>query len=80
MIAVCRATVALHPNHAGAWRLMTVALGLLGRTDEAGEALAQTVKLQPGLSSAHVEINTVFADPSDRSRFLRGLRNAGLRD
>ena len=31
-IAVCRATAALHPNHAGAWRLMTVSLGLLGRT------------------------------------------------
>jgi TolB-like protein/cytochrome c-type biogenesis protein CcmH/NrfG len=80
MIAVCRATVALHPNHAGAWRLMTVALGLLGRTEEAGEALAQTRKLQPDLSSAHVEINTVFADASDRSRFLLGLRKAGMKE
>ena len=26
-IDVCRATAALHPNHAGAWRLMTVSLG-----------------------------------------------------
>src|SRR5262249_44097417 len=30
-IAVCRATTAMHPNHAGAWRLLTVSLGLLGR-------------------------------------------------
>jgi TolB-like protein len=79
-ITVCRATAALHPNHAGAWRLMTVSLGLLGRTDEAGHALAHTLTLQPDLSSAHVEINTAFANPSDRSRFLLGLRKAGLKN
>jgi adenylate cyclase len=77
-IAVCRATSALHPNHAGAWRLMTVSLGLLGRIDEAKQALAHTRKLQPDLSAEHVEKNTVFANPSDRSRFLLGLRKAGL--
>jgi Flp pilus assembly protein TadD len=79
-IAVCRSTAALHPNHAGAWRLMTVALGLLGRIDEAREALAHTLTMQPDLSSAHVANDTVFADPADRSRFLEGLRKAGLKD
>jgi TolB-like protein len=79
-IAICRATAALHPHHAGAWRLMTVSLGLLGRTEEAREALAHTLTLQPDLSSAHVEHNTVFADPADRARFLLGLRKAGLKD
>jgi len=77
-LAVCRATAALHPNHAGAWRLMTVSLGLLDRLDEAKAALAHTLTLQPDLSSAHVEANTVFADPADRSRFLLGLQKAGL--
>ena len=79
-IAVCRSTVALHPNHAGAWRLMTVSLGLLGRIDEAKEALNHTLTLQPDLSSAHVANDTVYADPADRSRFLEGLRKAGLKD
>ena len=77
--AVCRSIAALHPNHAGAWRLMTVSLGLLGRIDEAREALAHTLTLQPDLSSAHVTNDTVFADPSDRSRFLLGLQKAGLK-
>jgi TolB-like protein/DNA-binding winged helix-turn-helix (wHTH) protein len=77
-VAVCRATSAMHPNHAGAWRLMTVSLGLLGRIDEAKQALAHTLKLQPDLSVDHVEKNTVFANWSDRSRFLMGLRKAGL--
>jgi Flp pilus assembly protein TadD len=79
-IAVCRSIAALHPNHAGAWRLMTVSLGLLGRTEEAREALAHTLTLQPDLSSAHVTNDTVFAHPSDRSRFLLGLQKAGLKD
>ena len=34
-LAVCRATVAIYPNHAGAWRLTTVCLGLLDRIEEA---------------------------------------------
>jgi TolB-like protein/Flp pilus assembly protein TadD len=78
-IAVCRATAALHPNHAGAWRLMTVSLGLLGRIEEAREALAHTLTMQPDLSSAHVANDTVYADPADRARFLEGLRKAGLK-
>ena len=78
-IEVCRATAELHPNHAGAWRLMTVALALLGRIDEAKAALAHTLMLQPDLSGDHVETNTVFADPADRFRFLKGLRKAGLK-
>jgi TolB-like protein/cytochrome c-type biogenesis protein CcmH/NrfG len=77
-VAVCRATAARHPHHAGAWRLMTVSLALLERIDEAREALAHTLTLQPDLSSAHVTHDTVFADPADRSRFLLGLRKAGM--
>ena len=77
-IAVCRETATLHPNHAGAWRLMTVSLALLGREDEAREALARTLALQPDLKMSHVEQNTVYADPADRGRFLEGLRKAGL--
>jgi TolB-like protein len=78
--AVCRSLTALHPHHAGAWRLMTVSLGLLGKTDEAREALARTLALQPDLSSAHVVHDTVFVNPNDRARFLLGLQNAGLKD
>ena len=79
-IAVCRAYAALHPHHAGAWRLMTTSLGLLGKIDEAREALSRTLALQPDLSSAHVANNTVFANPDDRARFLLGLQKAGLKD
>ena len=78
-IAVCRSVAARHPNHAGARRLMTVSLGLLGRIDEAKESLDHTLTLQPDFSTDHVAYNTVFAHASDRTRFLRGLKRAGLR-
>jgi Flp pilus assembly protein TadD len=79
-IAVCRSVAARHPSHAGARRLMTVSLGLLGRIDEAEQSLARTLALQPDFSTDHVAYNTVFAQASDRSRFLRGLQRAGLRN
>jgi len=78
-IEVCRTTAASHPNHAGAWRLMTVSLALLGQIDEAKAALAHTLALSPDFSLDHVEKNTVYADPADRARFLEGLRRAGLK-
>jgi TolB-like protein/Tfp pilus assembly protein PilF len=77
-VEICRATTALHPQHVGAWRLLTVSLGLLGRIEEARKMLAHTLTLQPDLSSAHVTKDTVYVDPADRQRFLEGLRKAGL--
>jgi TolB-like protein/Tfp pilus assembly protein PilF len=77
-IQVCRSTITLHPKHSGAWRLLTVSLGLAGKTEEAKAALAQTLKLQPDLSLNHVESNTIYADPADRARFREGLLKAGL--
>jgi adenylate cyclase len=77
-VEICRTTTALHPHHVGAWRLLTVSLGLLGRVEEAKKTLAHTLTLQPDLSSAHVINDTVYADPADRARFLEGLRKAGL--
>ena len=79
-IALCRSITTRNPNHVGAWRLMTVSMGLLGRIDEAREALARTLALQPDLSSAHVTNDTVYANPSDRARFLLGLQKAGLKN
>jgi TolB-like protein len=79
-IAVCRMTAELYPRHSGAWRLMTVSLGLLGRIEEAKAAMARTRELQPDLSRAHVENDCVFVKEDDRLRFLLGLQKAGLPD
>jgi adenylate cyclase len=80
VIAVCRTTAEFYPRHSGAWRLMTASLGLTGRIEDAKAALAQTLRLQPDFSSAHVERDSVFVQESDRARLLLGLQKAGLRD
>jgi TolB-like protein len=77
-IGVCRATIARSPKHAGAWRLLTVSLALLGKIEEAKAALTQTLTLQPDLALTHVENNNIYADPADRARFREGLVKAGL--
>ena len=58
---------------------MTVTLGMLGKLDEAREALAHAQMLQPDISGAQVESNTVYANPAERCRLIEGLRKAGLR-
>jgi hypothetical protein len=35
--------------------------------------------LQPDLASSQLESNTVYANAAERSRFIEGLRQAGLR-
>jgi hypothetical protein len=57
---------------------MTVSLALSGQIDQAKAALAHTLTLQPELSLAHVENNTIYADPADRARFCEGFSKAGL--
>ena len=74
-VAVCRATAASHPKHAGAWRLLAASLGLMGRIDEAREALLHALTLQADLSD-----DEVYSDPADRARVMEGLRKAGLKD
>jgi TolB-like protein len=73
-VAVCRATVASHPKHAGAWRFLTASLGLMGRIDEAREALIHALTLQADLSD-----DKVYSDPADRARVMEGLWKAGLK-
>ena len=78
-IAVCRATVGLASQSRGR---MAPDDGIAGaaRSHRRGQSRRSRIhcKLQPDLSADHVEKNTVFANPSDRSRFLLGLRKAGL--
>jgi TolB-like protein len=73
-VAVCRATAASHPKHAGAWRLLTASLGLMGRIDDARESLVHALTLQADLSD-----DEVYSDPADRARVMEGLRKAGLK-
>jgi hypothetical protein len=56
-------------------------LGQLGRLDEARDALAQFLKLSPGLSTEQaMRASVPFRDEALFQHFLQGLRKAGWQD
>ena len=57
-----------------------VALGHLGRLEEAAEALRRARQKKPGLSLDFVLTTLPITDPEYRERFVAGLRKAGLRE
>lgn len=66
------------PHYPMVWRGLANALGQLGRTDEAKQALARFLALVPGYTSEAVARGTVgFADEALFQHYLEGLRLAG---
>jgi adenylate cyclase len=54
------------------------ALGHLGRSDEAREAIARAQQQKPDVSIAYVDEMLPITEPLCRQTFLAGLRKAGL--
>jgi adenylate cyclase len=66
------------PHFPPGWRNLANALGQLGRLDEAREALAQFLKLSPGLSTEQaMRASAPFRDEAVFQHYLEGLRKAG---
>ncbi len=57
--------------------MLASALGHLGQTEEAGRALAECLRIQPGYNEVHREVHR-YRDPKDREHIQDGLRKAGL--
>src|SRR5690349_8462571 len=55
-IALARAAIAAHPEHAGAHLLAARALGRLGRHEEAMESLRRAVHADPLTAEMHLEL------------------------
>jgi adenylate cyclase len=69
------------PHFPPGWRNLANALGQLGRLDEARDALAQFLKLSPGLSTEQaMRASVPFRDEALFQHFLQGLRKAGWQD
>jgi adenylate cyclase len=66
------------PKFASSWRFMAATAGLLGRTDEAAEAVRRLLDLDPGFTMAKARRSAVFRHSAELPRYLEGLRRAGL--
>jgi adenylate cyclase len=73
-----RRAVQLRPDFGHAWRTLTAAAGLAGDLELARHSLAECRRLQPTVSIAWIEKCYPMVRAEDRSRYIEGLRRAGL--
>jgi hypothetical protein len=72
---------ALATNYASATRVATASYVLAGRLSEAEKMMARLRELDPTLRLSNLaEVLPPFYRPDDRSRYIEGLRKAGLPD
>jgi len=66
-----------YPDFPNTYRWLAAALGQLGRVEEAKEALAKAVAIEPGSFDMYVRGRVPWMRPEDHAHMLEGLRKAG---
>ena len=72
-----RMTLADNPTDPQALRWFAAALGQLGRTEEAQEALGKAIAMAPASFEMFVRRRVPWHRPEDHAHMLEGLRKAG---
>ncbi|TIS99326.1 BTAD domain-containing putative transcriptional regulator [Mesorhizobium sp.] len=69
------------PNYVSAMRVVAAGHALAGRLSEAQQMMARVCEFDPSLRLSNLaEVLPPFYRPDDRSRYIEGLRKAGLPD
>ncbi|MER9419705.1 adenylate cyclase [Mesorhizobium sp. M0306] len=69
------------PNYVSAMRVVAASHALAGRLSEAQQMMARVCEFDPSLRLSNLaEVLPPFYRPDDRSRYIEGLRKAGLPD
>jgi adenylate cyclase len=66
-----------NPDYAPPYRWLAAALGQIGQTAEAKEALAKAIAVAPASFDIYVRNRTPWIRPGDHAQMLEGLRRAG---
>jgi TolB-like protein/class 3 adenylate cyclase len=77
-LAGAEAALRVQPNFFVGMCVAAAAGGLLGRLDQAGEAMTRLRQLNPALKMSNLKGLLPFRRPEDFERWSEGLRNAGL--
>jgi len=72
-----RRAIRAYPDFPQTYRWHAAALGQLGWTAEAMEALQKAITIAPALFEMHVHARAQFMRPEDHAHWLEGLRKAG---
>jgi adenylate cyclase len=70
--------IRLVPHYPNTYRWLAAALGQLGRTDEAREALQKAVAVAPAVFEMYVRQRAPWFRPEDHAHMLEGLHKAGM--
>ena len=65
-----------YPDHSNQYRWLAAALGQLGRSEEAKEALERAIGVEPGSFDMSVRHRAPWLRPEDHAHMLEGLRKA----
>jgi adenylate cyclase len=77
-VEVAKRTMRSYPDYPHIHRWLAAALGQLGRTDEAREALEKAISSAPGAFDMFVRHRVPWMRPEDHVHMLEGLRKAGM--
>ncbi len=77
-VEVAKRTIRSYPDYPHIYRWLAAALGQLGRTDEAGEALEKAISTAPVAFDMFVRQGAPWIRSEDHAHMLEGLRKAGL--
>jgi DNA-binding SARP family transcriptional activator/Tfp pilus assembly protein PilF len=77
-VLVGRRNVKANPNFVAGYKPLIASLGHLGRRDEAREYILKLLSLEPNFTVEKFGQIYSFKKPSDRERYMAGLRLAGV--
>ena len=66
-----------YPDYPNTYRWLAAALGQLGRTEEAKQALEKAIAIAPASFDMYVRERVPWRRPEDHFHMLEGLRKAG---
>jgi adenylate cyclase len=78
-VETAKRTIRSNPDFGNIYRWLAAALGQLGRTGEAKEALEKAIAMEPGSFDLHVRRRVPWQRPKDHTHLVEGLRKAGWR-
>ena len=76
-VEVAQRQLSTHPGYTLTYRWLAAALGQLGRTEEASEALRNAIAFSPNEFNVYVRNRVPWMRPEDYEHMLHGLRKAG---
>jgi adenylate cyclase len=77
-VETARQVIRSYPDYPLAYRWLAAALGQLGRTEEAKQALENAIAVAPASFDIYVRNRVPWMRPEDHAHMLEGLRKAGM--